>query len=169
MARTIWDRWITPSLSVIQAVGVLAAGIGLILTANQLRLSRLSESASIGIQFDDRLSQPDMLRISDAVESIPPAPILSPKGSTSEDQLDEFLGDYDTIYYLHEEGLINNQMLDDLFCVDPEDGIKDPEIIGYLQQDRAQPASALDYIGFDKLASICNALDNSPDAKALWE
>ena len=164
--HSFWSRRVKPGLDLIQAIGVFLAGIGLILTAFQLGLQVKSESATLGFQFDDRLSKPVMIQIADAIESTPQLPILAPTGKVSGDDLYDYLGNFDSIYYLHKEGLIDDQMIDDLFCADAELAFDDPEIKAFLNADRT-PGNKDDYIGFDKLAAYCVQLDHSGQTKVL--
>ena len=51
-----WWEMVERALKLVQTVGVLLAGIGLLMTSHQLRLSQLSESATLGLQFDARIN-----------------------------------------------------------------------------------------------------------------
>ncbi|HSZ75508.1 MAG TPA: hypothetical protein VK779_11860 [Rhizomicrobium sp.] len=172
-----WHKYIKPLLDIIQVVGVIIAACGLYYAGRQLsdtatQLSQSSDlaSAQIGLRFDDRLKKPDMVGIEDAVEAVPQLKILiSHGGKYNEDQLEQFIGDYDTIYYLHKQGLINDPLAYDLFCTDIEDAFHDPEVSSYLKEDRVNQGSATDYVGFDKMAALCLGWDKSGKARFLEE
>ena len=159
---TFWRRFAKPALAVLQAVGVFIAGIGLLLTALQLHDNRQVESASVGLQFDDRLTKPSAIAIIDAAESLPPVPILKEHGGQStDDELEMMLGNYDTLYYLREERLINDQMTYDLFCFDLSGMYANAEVSAYLKQERQDAKDSAIYIGFDRMAATCAQWDKS--------
>jgi hypothetical protein len=157
-------------LDIGQLAGVFLTAAGLFYTATQIQDSSNLASAEIGLRFDDRFTQPAMLGIADAIEMSPQQPILiANNGTYSDDQLEEFLGDYDTLYYLHKQELINDPIMYDLFCTDVQYAYRDTEITQFLKRDRATPGTATDFIGFDKLASLCSSWEKSGKAKFLEE
>jgi hypothetical protein len=143
-------------LEATQAVGIVFAAIGLFYAAEQFRESSNATSAEIGLRFDDRFRQPEMIKIESAVESVPTEPILPEHhGLSSEDQLEQYIANYDALYYLYKQGLVNDLMMWDLFCSDLMDAYSDKEVRTYLTDYRSTPRSRDDYLGFDKLAAIC--------------
>jgi hypothetical protein len=157
-----WRHFAKPTLAALQAVGVFIAGVGVLLAAIQLHDNRQVESASLGLQFDDRLSNPSTIAIIDASESFPPLAILKEHGGHStDDELESMLGIYDTLYYLHEDRLINDQMSYDLFCFDLKAVYGNPEVSTYLKQERREANDSSIYIGFDRVAAVCTQWDKS--------
>jgi hypothetical protein len=163
--------WRMRLIDVIQAAGVFLAVGGLVYTAIEVRNSRDATSAEIGLRFDDRFLQRDMVNIRDAVESNPPDPILKDHhGISTDDQLEQFLGYYDELYYLRKQGSINDLMMWDLFCSDIDDAYGDPEVTTYLREYRSgSPRSKADFMGFDHLAQICMSWDKNGYGKSLDE
>jgi hypothetical protein len=162
-----WERYAKPALEVVQALGVLIAAGGLIFTGLQVNDTRKAEAASVALQFDERLRKPQSVAIIDAVENIPPKNILKEHGgSSSEDDVYSLLGDYDTLYYLHEDGLIDDRTVYALFCGDLVNIRRNKEIGRYLQVDRALAAKSDahpgdELIGYEKMADKCDAWDKS--------
>lgn len=166
--REFWERFGKPWAEAIQAGGVLLVGVGLVLTANQIGDARKVESANVGLQFDDRLTSPVATEILDAAETVPPEKILKEHGGKSTDiQLEGVFGDYDTLYYLHKEHLINDELSYDIFCYDLEALHANTEALKYLAAERRLAHDATIYNGFDKLAVICSQWDASGRGRAL--
>jgi hypothetical protein len=163
-----WNRFGKPIVELVQAVGILLAGIGLILTAIQIQDARKVESAEIGLKFAKRLSTPSAIDIIDAAEAVPMQYILTDKGGkSSDDQLEAVLGDYDTLYYLRQEGLINERLSYNMFCFDLEHLYDDKEVTSYLADARRTTNDQSIYAGFDRLTAICKQWEKSGRGRAL--
>ena len=166
--ESVWTRFGKPTIDVIQTIGIVAGGIGLFYTAAQVHDSRQVQSATFGLQFDERLSKPNLLAIVDAVEDDHPQLILSEHGGASQDDdLEALLGDYDTLYSLWEEKLINNQMIYNLFCGDIVPISKNAEISKYLRDEREKDNDLTIYDGFDKMARQCDRWDETGVGETL--
>jgi len=156
------------AINVAQVVAIFAAAGGLYYNARQIELSSNLASAEIGLRFDDRMYKANMIGIRDAISSTPPHPILvAHTGNFSEDDLDQFLGNFDTLYYIHKESLINDVILYDVFCGDLEDAFQDAEVTQYLKEQRKIPGNTSDDVGFDKLAQICLTWEKTGMGKHL--
>jgi hypothetical protein len=119
MRSSFWWSWkfVERLLKLVQTAGVVLAGVSLFVASHQLKLARLSESAALGLQLDARINAGTNFEISTAIESA--SKLLKKNGGKfTEGQLDDYLGQYDTLYYLYGQGLINEQMIYNLFSYD---------------------------------------------------
>jgi hypothetical protein len=164
---TAW-RKAKPIIEAVQAGGVLLAGIGLIFTAVQLHDNRTAESAVVGLQFEDKFNKSSAMRIVAAIEADPPKSILKEHGGLSDAAaLDDFIGDYDTLYYMHKEKLINDEMVYNIFCSYIEDAYANAEIKAHLRDERTAANDPELDAGFDRMAAICNSWDKNGRGKRL--
>jgi hypothetical protein len=123
-------------------------------------------SANLAFQFDQKLNQGIELQISDAIEASG-TPILQPKGKFSQDQLEQWLGDYDTIGELYAEGLINDRIAYDLFSYDALLAYQNPEITNYLKTMRNGEHDQTLYDKFDYFAKVFLNRENFGTTKPL--
>lgn len=128
--------------------------------------SQKVSSATLALQFDQRLNQGTNPQISNAVET-PSVPILQPKGQFTTSQLEEWLGEYDTIGELYAEGLINSRMAYDLFSYDAKLAYQNPEIMGYLKTMRVKVHDPTLYDKFDYIAQVFLSDERSGTAQKL--
>lgn len=157
-----WDttgKWIS---RVGPTVGLLLTATGLFLNLAQTAHSHKMEAADITLRFDDRLSSPTSAAIVSAAEDEPAMPIMKTNGGKFDEvDLDNVLGDFDTLYYLRKEGLLNDELAYDVFCPDLEAVHDNREVGAYLKADRRAAGAQDDYIGFDKLNAICLRWDKT--------
>jgi hypothetical protein len=164
--RLTWWEIFERALKIIQTAGVLLASIGLFMTWHQLQLAQRSESASLGLQFDERINKGINLEISDAIQT--PSKLLEKNGGKfTERQLEDYLGQYDTLYYLYAQGLINEQMTYNLFAFDVALAHQNQEVQDYLQKVRTEAKDVTLYVGFDKLAQVIKSWNADGTAKQL--
>ncbi|MGC1304119.1 MAG: hypothetical protein WA840_17265 [Caulobacteraceae bacterium] len=157
--RVWWSSYVRRGLAAVQSFGVLIAGIGLCLAALQFHDSRQVEAARFALQFDDRLTKPEIGAIIDAASDVPATKILTEHGGrSSDDSLDELLGDYDTLYYLYRDHLVNDQLMNDIFCADMMTVRDNAEVEAEIASERKGAGGDADvYNGFDKLAGRCKS------------
>jgi hypothetical protein len=160
-----WEM-VERGLKVFETAGVLLVGIGLVMTSHQLELAQLSESASLGLQFDERINTGTNLEIKSAIDTS--SKLLKKNGGKfTEGQLEAYLGQYDTLYYLYVQRLINEQMTYNLFEYDVGLANQNQEIQDYLQKVRTESKDAALFVGFDKLAQIIKSWNTTGRAKQL--
>jgi hypothetical protein len=154
---------------VLPVVATLLTAAALLFTGIQIRDSHREESARFALQFDDRMNKPELVAIIDAAYTDPaPKILISNGGKTTDDQLEELLGDYDTLYYLHQDDLVSDKLLYDVFCSDIEAVNGNAEVRQYIKDDRKGSANdADDYIGFDRLAATCSTWNRNGRGHAL--
>ena len=168
MRHSFWWSWefVERLLRVIQTVGVAVAGFSLLLASHQLKLARLSESATLGLQFDTRINTGVNFEISGAIED--DAKLLKKHdGKFTEAQLDDYLGQYDALYYLYAQGLVNEQMIFALFSYDIGLAYKNHEVQEYVREVQAKDASL--FVGFNKLAQTIETWKSAGRVKRLIE
>ena len=156
-------------LAALPVLSIIFAGSSLLFTALQFQANAKVEAARFALQFDDRLTRPEIVAIVDAVENIPPKKVLQEHGGLStDDSLDDLIGNYDTLYYLHRDGLIDDQLAYDIFCGNIEDVYDNPEVLAYVRGYRSGAQADRDaFIGFDRMAAKCKTWDASGRGHAL--
>ncbi|WP_316190370.1 hypothetical protein [Bradyrhizobium sp. SZCCHNS2096] len=166
--RPSWLTWETFDrvLRVAQATGVGLAALGLLMTSHQLRLAQLSESATLGLQFDQRINTGVNFQINSAIESSSHL-LKTSGGKFTESQLEDYLGQYDTLYYLYRQDLINERMIYNLFAFDVALAHKNQEITGFLKKVRSDNRDLALFVGFDKLADLVESWSADSSAKKL--
>lgn len=166
--RPSWLTWETFDrlLRVVQAGGVAFAAVGLLMTSHQLRLAQLSESATLGLQFDQRINTGVNFEINSAIESSSHL-LKTSGGKFTESQIENYLGQYDTLYYLYRQDLINEQMIYNLFAFDVALAHKNQEIMGFLKRVRSGNRDPALFVGFDKLADLVESWSAGSSARRL--
>ncbi|MGH7023438.1 MAG: hypothetical protein ACREEB_07590 [Caulobacteraceae bacterium] len=160
-STTLWNRFGKPIVDASQAVGVLLAGIGLVLTAAQLRDSHKTESVSLALQFDDRLKSQDSLGMLAIANSHPALAMLTPEGGEYTFQrLAIVLSNYDTLYYLYRDGMIKDALAYNLFCADTEAMARNREVDAMVKYVRMVNKDDQIYSGFEAMATKCTQWDH---------
>lgn len=166
MRRRLSWEYTKRILDVIQTIAIVIGVLGIVIAAYQFYYSGLKESASIGMTFDDRLSQGTNLaignRIGDGTGTTTLLNTDHPQGPFTADQLAQYLGEYDTLWYLYQEGLINDQMVYNLFCADLESAYSNNSVQTFVVSEQTGgPMDKLNYIGFDEVAQLCVQWDST--------
>ncbi len=139
-------------LSLVQTVAIIVA---LMFSVQGFKASQAQMSAETMIKFDDRLNSPTDRKIWIAIAH--DRPILKEnKGKFSTDDLDDFLGDLQTLADAYELKVIDL----DTTCAEFSDQVyktlKDPEIAAYLAKVRRE-----DDMYFRGIEDLKDAFDKS--------
>ena len=146
-------------------IGLILTGTGLILTALQNEHDVRVNSATLAIQLDERLMKSPLYSVISHAYDAPDKGFLREKaGPISDDDLEQVMGTYDTVYHLRREGLIDERLTYNVFCADVETLAAKKEVIDYLAETRKDPAMADAYAGFTRLDGVCRSFDRRSDA-----
>jgi hypothetical protein len=170
----IWARYVKPTLDVIQALGVLLTfgavivAIGQLQATNkQMQAATLKESTDLGLKFDDRLSDPQLVAIIEKAQQSPSPTILAQNGGEANvNSLQKLFIYYDTLYFLVDDNLMDTRTANDLFCSDLLAVHRNQEISEYLADERLITKSPTTFDGFDKMNDLCAKLQAAPPPAA---
>jgi hypothetical protein len=112
--------------------------------------SKLTRSADLILRFDERLGRQAYPKLESTIAS--GKPILKAHGGKfSEDDLEEYLGIFDSLNDLYEKGMINKDLFYNEYSYDAVKLYDDAEVQSYLKDIRKEEADY--YIGVDNLAN----------------
>jgi len=109
------------------------------------------------LRFDERLDHEPYPKLRPVIES--GKPILKAHGGKfSEDDLEGYLGIFDSLNDLYEKGMINRDLFYNEYSFDVEKLYDHPEVQSYLTEIRKAESDY--YIGVDSLAKKMKAYPN---------
>ena len=119
--------------------------------------TKLMRSADLMLRFDERLDHEPYPKLRSVIES--GKPILKAHGGKfSEDDLEGYLGIFDSLNDLYEKGMINRDLFYNEYSFDVEKLYDHPEVQSYLTEIRKAESDY--YIGVDSLAKKMKAYPN---------
>ena len=119
--------------------------------------AKLTRSADLVIRFDERLSKQPYLKLESTIAN--GKPILKTHGGKfSEDDLEGYLGIFDSLNDLYEKGMINKDLFYNEYSYDAEKLYDNLEVQSYLKEIRKEEADY--FIGVDNLAKQMKVYPN---------
>jgi hypothetical protein len=147
-----------PFSEVLHFTEVAAIVAGTIFAGYQMRELRLQNSADLSLRVGEELNSPINESLSDALDSDPSKSILKPPDGTGEftvEQLDDYLGEYETLADLYQNHLITCPMMYNEFSGDLEDAYKNKNVMAHIAEERRDDPTV--WVGFLDLG---NRFDN---------
>ena len=121
----------------------------------EIENTNLTRSADLMLRFDERLDKQPYPRLRSTIES--GKPILKAHGGKfTTDDLEGYLGIFDSLNDLYEKGMINKDLFYNEYSYDAEKLFDHAEVQTYLKDIRKTEADF--YIGVDKLAKANEGL-----------
>jgi hypothetical protein len=119
---TRWQEKIQLFSIVISSIALLFSALSIFLTTQIFRHQQIKDSADLVLKFDDDLNKPKFVAITDSLDTDDiHAKILKSNGGVfTEEQVDDYLSQYETLAVLYKENLINKEMANQVFSYDIE-------------------------------------------------
>jgi hypothetical protein len=142
-----------------RAITVLTFAIGLVgvpvalYQLNEIKNNQLSKSGDWALRYYDRINTGTNRSLSIAIQHN--KPLLVPKGKFTEDDFDDFLGNFHDIGKHHASGVISDEDVCSNFYYGTQRAWENPEIQTYLVKIRTIDPTL--FTGFDNLEAFVKA------------
>jgi len=138
-ARTAWSNTL---LNLAQTLAIILTLLVTLFFSVRNRSTQVNQtSGDFMLPFDDRLSAGGSGRVGRALDSGTP---LTGDKDVSDDDIDDFLSDYELLAAAYRYDLINRDMAEDAFSYDLEKAMKDPRIKQQLADERREESDIYD-------------------------
>jgi hypothetical protein len=138
-----------PFSEVLHLIEVVAIIIAATFAGYQLRELRLQNSADLSLRLGQELDSRQNVRLEDALDSDPATPILrAHAGKFTVDQLDGYLGEYETLDDLYQSGLITCPMMYNEFSYDIETAYRNRDVMAQVAHERKEENDPTIWQGF---------------------
>jgi hypothetical protein len=138
-----------PFSEVLHLIEVIAIIIAATFAGYQLRELRLQNSADLSLRLNHELDSRINLRLEDALDSDPATPILKEHGGKfTDEQLDGYLGEYETLDDLYRNGLITCRMMYNEFSYDIETAYKNRDVMAHVAEVQKEESDPTIWQGF---------------------
>lgn len=123
-------------LPIFQLLASLAALFGIIFASVQLNDYRLKQSAEVAMRFGEYLDEEPYLSISQVLDTADSnTKIFQPEGRFTVGDVDRYLGTFETLGNLYQNGLITHEMLNNNFSYYIEKTYANAEIRAYVEEN----------------------------------
>jgi hypothetical protein len=134
---------------VLQLIEVTAIVCAAFFAGYQLRELRLQNSADLSLRLSQELDSRENERLEDALDSDPATPILRGHGGRfTVDQIDGYLGEYETLDDLYKSGLITCRMMYNEFSYDIETAYKNRDVMAQVATEQKEENDPTVWEGF---------------------
>lgn len=115
---------------IVSSIAVLISAVSIFLTVQIFRHQQTKDSADLVLRFDDDLAKPKFVAIEDSLDTddIHAKLLKSNGGIFTEEQVDDYLSQYETLAILYKENLINREMANQIFSYNLEEAYQNLEI-----------------------------------------
>ena len=133
-------------LHITEVLAIIGATIFAGIQVRELRLqtaaTQLQNSADLTLRLGQELATGINQKLEDALDSDPATPILKQKGGKfTVEQLDGYLGEYETLDDLYRNGLIACSMMYNEFSYDLENAYKNKDVLAEVAEERKDDPS----------------------------
>lgn len=132
-----WKDRIQQFSFAISSIAVLISVISIFLTVQIFKHQQTKDSADLVLRFDDVLDKPKYADLIDSLDTDDKnAKILQSDGGIFTDELvDDYLGQYETLAVLYRENLIDHEMANQVFSYDLEEAYQNAEIQKHIKEE----------------------------------